>query len=309
MLHLVENSSYSSKVAGKRSRSRGLIPVDYLFLAYASLTTILLLIVDRPISERAWLIAGNLAVSIVVLSLRNIDPLSPNRLLRVVRRLYPVVLFTFFYEQTGSLIHVFFPGWFDAALSQFEIAIFGTQPSLAIEHLYAPMLNDILMACYVFYYFSLPLGLVFLVLRNKEGAADRLITASAFTFFVSYTLFFLYPVEGPRYHLVESFTHSFDGYLFVPLVGNIMDVAAVHGGAMPSSHTAVALIVLWYVMRESRRWGMALAPVILGLTVGCVWGRFHYVSDVAVGMLLTVLAVWITEHAYGNRWLGFRNLD
>ncbi|MFH1891981.1 MAG: phosphatase PAP2 family protein [Candidatus Zixiibacteriota bacterium] len=305
----MESSLYSSTVAGKRSRSRGFIPVDFLILAYVSFTTILLLIVNRPISERVWLIAGNLAIAIVVLILANIAPLSHSRLLRIARRLYPVVLFTFFYEQTSSLIHVFFPGWFDAALSQFEITIFGAQPSLAIEHLYSPMLNDIVMACYVFYYLCLPLGLVFLVLRKKEGAADRLITASALTFFVSYTLFFLYPVEGPRYHLVESFVQPFDGYLFVPLVKRIMDTAAVHGGAMPSSHAAVALIVFWYVMRESRRWGMALAPVILGLTIGCVWGRFHYVSDVAVGALITVVAVWLTEHAYRNRWLGSRNLD
>lgn len=308
MLHLVESSSYSSTVAGKGSSKRRFIPVDYLILTYVSLTTLLLLIADRPVSERAWLIVGNVMIVLVVIVLKRIDPNTSSRFFRVLRRLYPVLFFTFFYEQTQTMIHLLFPGWFDAALSQFEISLFGVQPSLAIEKLYTPILNEIIIACYVFYYVCLPLGLMLLIVRRNERCSDRLITASTIAFFVSYLFFFSYPVEGPRYHLMEMFTRPLDGYVFVPLVKRIMDTAAVHGGAMPSSHSAVALLVLWYVMRASKRWGLALAPIIAGILVGCVWGRFHYVSDVVVGAAIAVLACWITEYVFRKGLLGARTL-
>ena len=41
--------------------------------------------------------------------------------------------------------------------------------------------------------------------------------------------------------------------------------------------------------------GQLLLPINVGLAIGTVWGRFHYVSDVVAGGLLglaTVLVVW-----------------
>ena len=146
-------------------------------------------------------------------------------------------------------------------------------------------------------------------MRGKELAADRLLTASAIAFFLSYIIFYLYPVEGPRYHLAAQFAREMDGYLFVPFAHKIMDSAAVHGGAMPSSHTAVALIVLLYVCRESRAWGYVLIPVITGLMVGCVWGRFHYISDVLAGMAIAAVALWLSRLIFEKGLLGSQNLS
>jgi membrane-associated phospholipid phosphatase len=79
-----------------------------------------------------------------------------------------------------------------------------------------------------------------------------------------------------------------------------MDTAAVHGGAMPSSHTAVALIVLIFVWRHSRFIRYPLAVIFVGLMVGCVWGRFHYVSDVIVGDIIGVGAYLIAIRILPN---------
>jgi membrane-associated phospholipid phosphatase len=62
---------------------------------------------------------------------------------------------------------------------------------------------------------------------------------------------------------------------------------------MPSSHVAVAVIVLMAMYRGARRWFWALLPLVIGLTVGTVYGRFHYVSDVAVGLTIAPLSFWL----------------
>ncbi len=64
---------------------------------------------------------------------------------------------------------------------------------------------------------------------------------------------------------------------------------------MPSTHFGVALVVLIYTFKYYRNIAWLLLPIVIGLAVGTVWGRFHYVSDVVVGGLigvLTLLIVW-----------------
>jgi hypothetical protein len=48
-----------------------------------------------------------------------------------------------------------------------------------------------------------------------------------------------------------------------------------------------------------RRVGLVLVPISILLSVGCFWGRFHYVTDVFVGLLLFVIAIAYTT--YRNR--------
>ena len=70
---------------------------------------------------------------------------------------------------------------------------------------------------------------------------------------------------------------------------------------MPSSHVGVALVILMYSFRQSRTTGWLLLPLNVGLALGTVWGRFHYVSDVIVGAglgAMCTLLVW----RYYDKW-------
>lgn len=291
-----------------QNSSRGLIPVDFLVLGYLILTSTLFVISDCAASSKLIWLGFNAFAAALVLIFSRVDLQTCSRGVRWLRKYYPVLLFTFFYEQTQPLINAFSSGWLDAQVVEFEIAILGLQPSLLVENYYSPLLNEIIIGCYVSYYFWLPLGLVFLVIKNDEHAANRMLTSATIVFFVSYAMFYLYPLEGPRYHFAGAFDRDMVGYVFVPLVGQIMDSAAVHGGAMPSSHTAAALVVLVGLYRYSRRLGIMLSPVLIGLMIGCVWGRFHYVTDVAVGVAIALIAEWLTSIVFSRGCMGARRL-
>jgi len=280
------------------SHTRHRITVDYIVLGYTVFTSILFLFFpDRVLSRIEWL-AFNAVVIVLVIAAGRIDPCSEIRWVRILRRYYPVILFTFYYEQTGSLIHIFHDSWFDYQIVAFENALFGFQPALSVEHIYNPIMNEIIIGCYVSYYIWLPVGLIWLLIKKMEGEADKLLLSASITFFISYAMFFFYPVEGPRHFLTGEFSSFMDGYLFVPIVNEIMRNAAVHGGAMPSSHTAVALIVLIFVWRHSKTVRIPLSLVFVGLMAGCVWGRFHYLSDVIVGVLLAVVVCYFVESRF-----------
>ena len=115
---------------------------------------------------------------------------------------------------------------------------------------------------------------------------------AAIILFVSYLLFWIYPVEGPRWFFAEQYLHEIEGPLFRPAIDFVMNRAAVHGGAMPSSHTGLALAIMLFCFRYYRKAGWVMLPLVIGLAAGTVWGRFHYASDVVVGVAIGLLATW-----------------
>jgi membrane-associated phospholipid phosphatase len=151
-----------------------------------------------------------------------------------------------------------------------------------------------MMLGYFSYYFLIGVPLLVLFVKRRDRDAAQLTWALSLAFFVSYLGFIIYPVQGPRFEFAGIYQHDLEGFLFVPLVGALMKTAAIHGGCMPSSHVAAALVSLFYLFKFNRRWGrVCVIPVTL-LCLGTVWGRFHYLSDVVVGTLIAAIVLWIT---------------
>jgi membrane-associated phospholipid phosphatase len=154
------------------------------------------------------------------------------------------------------------------------------------------------MAGYFSYYLIVPRGPLILWARQKTADFQLVVLSVSLGFFMSYVLFLLYPVEGPRYHIPHLHPPAAEGPLFYQLVKFVIDKGAIHGGCMPSSHVAVAVLVLMCLFRGARTWFWILLPFVLGLAVGTVYGRFHYVSDVIVGLAIAPAAFGLA-----NRWL------
>jgi membrane-associated phospholipid phosphatase len=88
------------------------------------------------------------------------------------------------------------------------------------------------------------------------------------------------------------------GIIFTPVAQYVIKVAGLHGGCMPSSHVAVALVVMIYAIRYTKTLAWILTPVILSLFVATVYGRFHYFLDVVAGILVGLLALFICERFF-----------
>lgn len=273
-----------------------LLPFDWLVIGYSTAMFLLLVLIGRPFpeyrDEMAFYISMVIVTCVIVLS---IDP-ARNRWLSLFRYGYPVVLFTFFYSMTGGTIFLLHDNWFDPQLTAFEKSIFGVNPTLYIDqHLLSVWFNELVMAFYFCYYFMIPGFTIYVFLKHDFVILKRAVTAICLTFFVSYPVFFLYPVEGPRWHFVDQYVNEVQGPVFRQMVNFVIANGAVRGGCVPSTHVAVAVVILLFCLKHYRRVGLALIPVNLGLAIGTFWGRFHYVSDVVAGIAIAVactLAVW-----------------
>jgi len=213
-----------------------------------------------------------------------------------LRHLYPAILYTFFYCEIAVALHWVFNGFFDAQIVAVERAILGVDLNIWLIPAQHALLNEWMMLGYFSYYFVIPTLALTLYFQRRTGELHDFLAAVTVTFVISYAGFILYPVAGPRYFLAESFGGPIPGWCFVPLVNWIIASAAIHGGCMPSSHVAVALVVLVWACRTNRRLAVVMIPFIITLFFATVWGRFHYFSDVVVGWLVGAvglrLAAW-----------------
>jgi membrane-associated phospholipid phosphatase len=214
---------------------------------------------------------------------------------KFVRYFYPMILFTFLYEETANLVHVIFPNWFDYQVMALEKQIFGVHPTVWLEKMVSVPLNEIMSLGYFSYYFLLPILGIAQYWREKYQAYNQFLFSTALAFYISYLGFILYPVEGPRLALSNFHTLELEGPLFTPLAQWVIDVGGIHGGCMPSSHVAVALVVLIFAFRHHKKLFYFLSPFIFTLFIGTVYCRFHYATDVVAGLIVGALAVWGTD--------------
>jgi membrane-associated phospholipid phosphatase len=61
----------------------------------------------------------------------------------------------------------------------------------------------------------------------------------------------------------------------------------------PSGHVAVSIAAAACVLTVSWPAGLVFAMVAVGVAIGAVVGRYHYVMDVLVGVVVGLLAVVI----------------
>jgi len=262
---------------------------EYIIIAYLVILTALIFIFGRPLSQYFDELVANLIFATIVfasiLLLHNTD----RNLVRFFRLLYPAALFTFFYRQTGGLMFLIFPDFFDAQLTAFELSLFGVHPTFWIEHnVLNVWVTEILSLTYAAYYPMIPIYLFAIYFKRNYDIVKKSLAAICLTFFTGYLLFMLYPIEGPRYFFAGQYQYDITGPVFRQFVEFVQRTGSVHGGCMPSTHVAVAVVMNIFCLKYYRKAGIILLVINTGMALGTFYGRYHYVSDVVVGGLLGV---------------------
>jgi len=282
----------------------GFTPLDRLTLAYVTVPTLALALSFRDGAIPGWpfvLLAQVLTVACVLIAprARGAGPVG-----RVVGDLYPLLLLPALYGEIGiftlhrGVVH-------DSLIQALELRLFGTQVSVdwirAMPH---AALSWLLHASYLAYYPILAAPPLVLWATGRRDPARATVLAVMATFYLHYAVFIFFPVAGPRY--------------FFPLADNaatavwparfaqqMLNGADSWGAAFPSSHVAAAVVATGMAWTASRALGLALLPATVGLTLGVVYGQFHYGVDAVTGLAagLAILGgfAWWGRRGSGSR--------
>ena len=290
-----EKPRLSEKFAGR------LYPFDHLVLVYCWATIVLTVILGRPIEPYWPVILFHAAAIALVILMALIGPGHDYRAIAFFRLLYPVILMTFFYLAAGKLVHLVFPEFFDHRVTAMESGFLGIDPTLWLDQHLHVVITEFFSAAYCSYYFLVPGLALVLFFGRRDAEIVQFMTAVCAAFFVSYMIFIFYPLEGPRYFFAAQYQNPISGPFFYPLVVFVIDNIAFHGGAMPSSHCAVALVVALTAIRNYGKRAWFLLFIVGALSAATVYGRYHYLSDVVVGLGLGAASYLLTSYFFAHQ--------
>ena len=277
-----------------------LLPSDWITILYLAVSSALMLIFHRNLARWYIYLPIHIVAILGILSLHFVTiPLSP--LLQFVRDWYALGTILIFYWGVKPLTQMVFQGTFDDWIVRWENRLFNGQPSTYLSARFPSIaLSEYLHLCYLSYYFipvSLPAMLYF---RGKGEAFFETLFAELFTFNICLIWYIFMPVAGPRY-FEEKIKEPLSNAPLCKLTHAILSRASTKGTAFPSSHSAVAIVVLLCAARYDLVSFVILFPLCTGLVVGTVYGRFHYALDAVAGVLLGVLTFGLYPIVYG--WL------
>lgn len=204
------------------------------------------------------------------------------------------------YTNLHDTIHFVNPNDIQSTLIAIDQWMFGVQPSVWAEQFITPFLTDVFTFCYSQFFVYGPLVALILYLQNRNKEFRHTMLSIILGFYIGYFLYILFPAAPPRYVLRHMYTVDFSGGFLEP-ARQIINVAAHKSrGAFPSLHSAGTLIALICAWRYLRWLFWLMLPFGIGLLVGTIYLRHHYVVDLIAGAALAPTAIWVGANA--DRW-------
>jgi len=212
------------------------------------------------------------------------------------RDFLPILLIFEVYDGLGYMLHLINPSDADPLLIRIDRFLFKTDPSLWLEKYASPFLNDLMhLAYFSFYFLPILLGIV-LWAKGKRGAFNRLVLGATGAFYLCFIGYILVPAAGPRCTLAQLYQVPLGGTPLTDFVrGFVATAENLQWDCFPSGHTAVALVVLWYALREERGLFYVLLPITILLLISTVYCRYHYVIDLIAGAAVAAVSIILAD--------------
>ena len=212
---------------------------------------------------------------------------------KILRRLYPFVLWSLAWSEIGWLYNLTSPMVFDPAVKALDLALFGIHLNQVLAGVLDwQLLRNVMGFSYLSYYLLI-LGPPLLLglkgrLRDLEFHTFGLLS----TYVVCFLIYLVMPVLGPRdLALAAGETAVGVGGLFGPLINAFFEAGDSLGTAFPSSHCAGSVASALLVRRHFGRAGR-LALVWAGfIVVSTVYTNNHYAIDAVAGVATAMLTV------------------
>ncbi len=282
-------------------------PEDTVFIVYLITVSLIITLFHRDV-ENWWVyvLTHSVSAGLVIVWVRFASA-GRNTVIRTLRYWYIPIVLGFFYEQIDDIIVIIHARYLDPYVYNFELALLGFHPSVVMERISTPLVTEFMNVGYHSYYWIGPVLGLSLYLKKDYIPFRRTLFSILVAFFISYLGFIIFPVVGPRYELAHLYDSPLTGYAVTRLQQFIMASGDIMGGAMPSSHVAVALVVLLCAWTYRKRMALVFTPLVVTLAVSTVYNRYHYVSDVIAGIMVGLMAFYFGKWVYRDPGLETRN--
>ena len=196
-----------------------------------------------------------------------------------------------------------FPTFLDDHFVTLEESFFlGAMPAESFSALMPwKWFSEIMAFFYMSYYFQI-LSLVFLTFFKQYKYFFRVVFGLTLVFYIHYFIFAVFPIRGPVYFHDVVVNNTFSGYYIAAALKHLLAAGDLAGGAFPSSHCAISVLITCYVIRYHSKFMSLSVFLTVGLIFSTVYLKQHYGLDALVGMFTGFIGFFSSEYIY-NRWL------
>jgi membrane-associated phospholipid phosphatase len=280
--------------------------IDVITLAYIGWILLYMLVGLSRVVEPLVHIPAMLSIGVGILLMawwhRNLDSAKHpgwEKALSLVRGLYPVTLFGYFFTGGYAFNRIIFTRWLDPFFMNIDLKLFGYLPSmvwgLRFDHILISELFHFAYFCYYPMIVGLPLYLYF---KKPEGFRELIFNLS-FVFYLCYFIYSILPVVGGRF-IPEAMelTRIYRGGPFTHIMVFIYRHSNHLGGAFPSSHVGVAIVLTIAALRHARRLGYVFIPIVFFLSLATVYCHYHWFIDAVFGVFTGLGGYYLANYAH-----------
>lgn len=270
-------------------RLRNLHSYDTLTCIFVAVLGVLILFFHEGVKRWPLYVIGNFVFIGLLIWFINFVESKSSKILRFIRNTYPIVFYTFVFKEINEIMNVLFPFWLESHLIQWDLALFGTYPTVWLQQFHGPFLNELMAFAYGSYYLLFPLTAITLCFQKSKKLFRSFIFSLSFTLYTSYFAFLFLSARGPRETLKGIQTPPEITGIFGRMVDMVQANVAISGAAFPSAHVTAAWIILIYLYKYRPWLGWLNFPITVGLTFSTVYLGYHYAVDAISGFLIFFL--------------------
>lgn len=216
---------------------------------------------------------------------------------RVLRALVACVGTPIAFCSLGWLLPAVHPEPYEYLWRSWDQALFGIDPTVAVQALLSPWLVEVLQWSYAAFY-VVPVGAGLAVAKVSGGQAfDRAMTILVGCFLASYAGYLLFPTLAPIW-ILDHGGPVRGVWLAEEVHAAILTVEPNRHDGMPSGHTMLTVCSLILVWRWARRWLVPWLAIVVPLLAATICLRYHWTVDVLVGALVAWPAVRVCDLLY-----------
>ena len=295
---------------------------DIVVVVFYIILTILNLIFAEKIEYTpAWLIV-NFGIIVFAFLISYLDTKQDLKLWKIIHYWYiaPLIFVTF--KEIYFMIEPIRGQDYDWLFIQIDHWMFGANPTQVLQKIAFPLLTEFLMIIYSLFYF-LPIILTLALFNKKKYLAlDYAIFSIVYGFYLSYLGYFALPGVGPRFilHDFRSINTQLPGLLLTNFLRECVNLgesissstanpaAFVQRDVFPSGHTMITLVVMYLSVKLKSRSRYFFIPVGSLLIFATVYLQYHYVIDLAGGLVFMIFSLWSGKYIF-NWWRRKRGLE